>query len=134
MFFPILFLTVPTTIINHFTAWKRDKPRGKDFENYKGFRSSWVRRWCRRWKVSLQKRTNRKSATFYNRLHIINAYHRKLIYQVQDPNNFKDDNTSWISKKWYVDNHRSPERNEDDEDNADTLIRSESDTSHLSSE
>ena len=106
----------------------KDKPGGKDFLNYSGFKSSWVRRWCKRWHVSCQRRTNRKSVHIYNRLHLIEKYHKQLIFDLQNPENFKFPN-NWFSKSWYVENHREPSPNEDDLENKDALVLSDSETS-----
>ena len=62
------------------------------------------------------------------RLHLIEAYHKKLIFDLQNPENFKFPN-NWFSKKWYVENHREPSENEDDLENKDALVLSESETS-----
>ena len=112
---------------------KRLKPGGKSFDNYKGFGSSWARRFCLRWKISLQRKTTKKTVHYFERLHDINAHHRKLLYELQDPKNFEEENStrpSWSNVDWYVNNHRDPNPgNDDDQQNKDKLVLTDSEIS-----
>ena len=75
-----------------------------------------------------QRKTCRKSKTIYSRLHEINEYHRKTIYQLQNPKNFEGSN-NWMNRNRYV---RKPGKIRDNEDNLDIrdeLVLSESETS-----
>ena len=114
----------------------RLKPKGKSFENYKGFGYGWSRRFCKRWRISLQRKTTKKTVAVFQRLHKIQQYHRTLIYDLQDPRNFGEERNpqekrnNWFSQAWYVDNHRDPTSgNEDDQENVGELIVAESEIS-----
>ena len=113
---------------------RRRKPRGLDFDDYKGFGNAWCRQFCKRWHISLQRRTTKKSIHYYARLHEIQVYHRKLVFDLQNPANYGDDANSWISKKWYIENHRDPDANEDDLDHRDEIVFSESEVSESDTE
>ena len=57
----------------------------------------------KRWGLTIQRRTNRKSKNIYERLHIIQKYFRTLIYKVQDSKNFNLKNPDcWYSEKRYL--------------------------------
>ena len=82
---------------------KIDKPEG--WETWKP-NTGWTYRFCKRHKITLQKRTNRKSKTIYERLHLIQKYHRKLIYDFQNLENFGNpENQAFFgtpeSKMWF---------------------------------
>lgn len=49
------------------------------------FGTNWVDGFCRRKKISLQRRTNNKSRSIYEKLHRISSYHTWLIYMMADP-------------------------------------------------
>ena len=120
---------------------RRDRPQGKNFDDYTGFKQGWCRRFCLRWNISLQIRTKKKTVSIYKRLHDIQAYHRKLLYDLQDPRNFghvEDSETrpNWFSLKWYVENHRDPPKrdNDDNRDMEDDLTFSDSEISDAETE
>ena len=52
------------------------------------FKKGWVRRFCKRHNLSVQRRKNKKKKSVYERLHIISNYHWWVIYQFQDPDNY----------------------------------------------
>ena len=112
---------------------KRMKPGGKSFDNYKGFQFSWAGRFCRRWKISLQRKTTKKTQHYFERLHDIEAHHRKLLYEVQDPKNFEEENStgpSWSNIDWYIKNNRPANPgNDDDLHNKDELVLTDSEIS-----
>ncbi len=66
---------------------KKLKPQGYDPAKHK-FRQAWVRRFCKRWHISLRRKSNSKCSTVFERLHQIKNYDHWLIYQWQDPANY----------------------------------------------
>ena len=111
---------------------RRMKPFGKSFDNYSGFNSAWVRRFCRRWRISLQRKTTKKTKHYFERLHLIQEYHRKLLYELQDPKNFEEENStrpSWHNRDWYIENFRGEKGNDDDLQNKDELVLTDSEIS-----
>ena len=49
------------------------------------FGPGWQKRFCSRWRISLQRKTKRKTTDVFRRLHKIKNYHYWLIYMWQDP-------------------------------------------------
>ena len=76
---------------------------------------------------------HQKTVHYFARLHDIEKHHRKLLYELQDPKNFEEENStgpSWSNKAWYIDNHRDPNPNNDDDcQNKDELILTDSEIS-----
>ena len=52
------------------------------------FKDAWVRRFCRRWNISLRKKSNAKCKSVFERLHQVKNYDWWLIYKFQNPDNF----------------------------------------------
>ena len=65
----------------------QDMPPGFD-PNKSHCRNSWARRFARRFRISLQRRSNKKCHTIYEKIHLVKNYHYFLLYKVQDPNKF----------------------------------------------
>lgn len=63
---------------------KKHQPPKYDPEKYT-FGTSWVRRFCRRWNISLRKKSNSKCKSVFQRLHQVKNYDKWLIYHFQDP-------------------------------------------------
>ena len=59
---------------------------------------AWVRRFCKRHSISLQKR-NIKYSTVFERKHQIENYDKWLIYHFQDPDNYDE---KYFSYETYV--------------------------------
>ena len=78
-------------------------------DNYKPhkhkFRATWVSRFCKRWKLSVQKLRNRKTKSAYERMHQIQNYHHWLIYDFQNPENFKGVD-GYFDERQYLDVRR----------------------------
>ena len=49
------------------------------------FGTAWVRRFCKRWNISLRKKANAKCKSVFQRLHQAKNYDKWLIYHFQDP-------------------------------------------------
>ena len=60
---------------------------------------AWVRRFCKRHSISLQKRSNIKCSTVFERKHQIENYDKWLIYHFQDPDNYDE---KYFSYETYV--------------------------------
>ena len=83
---------------------EKHQPEHYDPTIYK-FRNSWVRRFCRRWNISLRKKGNKKCSSVYERLHQIKNYDHFVIYQMQDPSNWDDkyfDYDVFVKKKVFT--------------------------------
>jgi len=57
-----------------------DKPDGYD-PNKDKFTDMWKRGFCKRWKISVQKKTNNKAKSVYERIHRVSNYHYYSIYK-----------------------------------------------------
>ena len=57
------------------------QPEGYDEETCV-FSNMWVRSFCKRHGISLQRKTNSKSKSIFERLHLIKNYHQWLIYEI----------------------------------------------------
>ena len=62
---------------------KEDKPEGYDPEKNK-FGDCWKTKFCKRWRISVQKKTNDKSKSVYERIHKVSNYHYYAIYKAKD--------------------------------------------------
>ena len=60
---------------------ERQKPVGYDPEKDK-FTQRWKVNYCRRFKISVQRKTNRKSKCVWERIHLVMNYHWYTIYQL----------------------------------------------------
>ena len=67
----------------------KHKPPKYDPNRHK-FKDAWVRRFCRRWNISLRKKSNAKCKSVFERLHQVKNYDWWLIYKFQNPDNFDD--------------------------------------------
>ena len=78
-------------------------------------------------------KTSKKTISVYKRLHIIQKYHRKLLYDLQDPRNFGEENSqgrvNWFSEKRFLRVRQRIEENDDDLDMKDSLPQEESEMS-----
>ena len=61
---------------------KKDKPEGYDPEEDK-FEDSWKTLFCKRWRISVQKKTNNKAKSVYERIHKVSNYHYYAIYKAR---------------------------------------------------
>ena len=61
---------------------KKDKPEGYDPEEDK-FGTSWKTLFCKRWRISVQKKTNNKAKSVYERIHKVSNYHYYAIYKAR---------------------------------------------------
>ena len=68
---------------------KEHLPPGYDPDIHK-FGTAWVRRFCKRWNISLRKKSNAKCKSVFERLHQIKNYDKWLIYHWQDTANWDD--------------------------------------------
>jgi len=77
---------------------KKDLPE-IDLQNK--FKSRWLRAFCRRFKISWQKRTNKKNKGVMQRLNKVKRYHWWVIYQMgmETPNDMKIENQKKKKKK-----------------------------------
>ena len=57
----------------------RDMPPGYDPEKNK-FMQRWKTNFCKRWRISVQKRTNRKNKDVHERIHLVKNYHYYTVY------------------------------------------------------
>ena len=60
--------------------YKEDKPAGYDPEKCT-FSDNWKVKFCKRWRISVQKKTNNKSKSVYERIHKVSNYHWYAIYK-----------------------------------------------------
>ena len=58
----------------------KDKPQGYDPTKHK-FTSKWKAGFIKRWKISVQKKTNNKSKSVLERIHKVRNYHYYTIYK-----------------------------------------------------
>ena len=79
-------------------ACKKHKPAKYDPNKHK-FKTAWVRRFCKRHSRSLQKRSNIKCSTVFERKHQVEKYDKWLIYNWQDPDNYDE---KYFSYETYV--------------------------------
>ena len=79
-------------------ACKKHKPVKYDPNKHK-FKTAWVRRFCKRHSISLQKRSNIKCSTVFERKHQVENYDKWLIYHWQDPDNYDE---KYFSHETYV--------------------------------
>lgn len=82
-------------------ACVRDQPP-KFKPGYHKWGNGWQARFCKRWKISRQKKTKKKTEDVFMRLHEINNYHYFTLYLWQDPDNYQD---PYFSEANYVDRH-----------------------------
>ena len=68
---------------------KKRNPNGYNPSKHK-FKTTWVRRFCIRWNVSLRRKSNTKCSTVFERYSQISNYDKWLIYHFQDPGNFDE--------------------------------------------
>ena len=61
---------------------KKDMPEGYDPNKPNQFGSRWRTNFCKRWKISSQKKTNSKSKSVYERIHKVRNYHYYVIYKL----------------------------------------------------
>ena len=59
---------------------EKDKPQGYDPKK-DVFSNKWKSKFCKRWKISVQKKTNGKSKSVAERIHKVKNYHFYTIYQ-----------------------------------------------------
>ena len=58
-----------------------DKPEGYDPKKNK-FLDQWLKNFCKRFKISSQKKTNNKNHSVYERAHMVKNYHYYVIYKL----------------------------------------------------
>ena len=59
---------------------EKDKPEGYNPKKAK-FTTKWKRGFCKRWKISVQKKTNNKNLSVLERIHKVKNYHYYTIYK-----------------------------------------------------
>lgn len=60
----------------------KDKPVGYDPKKNK-FSDMWKSKFCKRWKISVQKKTNQKNKSVFERIHQVKNYHFYTIYNMR---------------------------------------------------
>ena len=100
-----------------------DKPPHFDPEKHK-LKKSWAFRFCKRFKLSRRRRTNRKKKDLFERLHLIRNYHWWTVYEFSKRSNYPE-------KYWNKENlPEIPSESESEEsDNTEESSDSESDES-----
>ena len=58
----------------------KDKPEGYD-PTAENFGNQWKVNFCKRWRISVQKKTNNKAKSVYERIHKVSNYHWYAIYK-----------------------------------------------------
>jgi hypothetical protein len=84
----------------------------------------WLSSFMKENKISIQRRTNKKAKSIYQKLHKVSNYHTFVVYQMANPNN---DYPVWKNKKLQaVDfGDSSSEENEEESDSEDTEFETE---------
>ena len=59
---------------------KKNRPQGYDPEK-NVFSNNWCRKFCIRFKISLQRKTNNKAKTILEKIHIVKNYHYFVLYK-----------------------------------------------------